>query len=95
MSLLINQEVKKTGAKNISWVSRDNLIAFLENEYLFSLAGKSRIILWVIHPEETAVIINTALSQIENFPYPSAPSKCLKTGIETPDINAGSIMLTR
>ena len=68
MSLLINQQAKKTGTKQRSCVSKDNLMAVFEKEYLLSLPGKKRIILCAIQPEETAVIINIALNQIENFP---------------------------
>jgi hypothetical protein len=94
-SLLKYQQAKKTGRKNKSWVSVDNLIAFLEKEYLSLLAAKKRIILCVIHPEKTAVRISIALIQIEKFPYPLAPNKCLKTGIESPEISAGKIILMR
>lgn len=95
ISWLKYQAPTKTGIKKINCVKSDKTTAFLENEYLSILAGKKRIILCEIHPERTAVIINIALSQIENLPYPSEPSKRLKIGIESPDIDAGNIMLIR
>jgi hypothetical protein len=36
-----------------------------------------------------------ALNHIEKMPYPLAPNKFLKTGMEIPDIKAGKMTLMR
>ncbi len=51
--------------------------------------------LCVIQPDSIAVIIRIALNQIEKAPYPAAPKRCLKTGMEIPEIKAGKMTLIR
>ena len=77
------------------WVLSERIIACLENERLLVLAGKNLMMLCAIHPDKIAVAIKIALNQIENLPYPFAPNKFLKTGMDKAEINEGKIMLMR
>ncbi len=84
-----------TGKKNNDWVRAESKSAAFEKTCLLFCNGKKRMMLCAIHPDKIAVDIRIALNQIEKFPYPLAPSKCLNTGIDAPEMNAGRMILIR